>query len=85
MNVNIKVSLTDEERRVFARFLNPTHTKRLATRNDVREFVRGNVEAALHYKKTNDNDDDLITTLRKKGHNDSYIRGYLQVANRKRV
>jgi len=86
MNVNVKLSINDEERRNFADYLDGHTSQRIATRKDVNNFVRGCLDAALNYeaKITSPfvSEEDEIKQLTIKGFDASYIRGWLQVKNR---
>ncbi len=46
MITNVRIDLTDEQRNVLSRAINPSAPKRLATRQDVTEYVMGCIEAA---------------------------------------
>jgi len=76
MNVNVKVRITDAERNTLAGYLDGNSSKRLATRKDVNDFLRGCIDHAITNMPT------TVEQLRGRGCNDSYIRGWLQVANR---
>jgi hypothetical protein len=84
MKVNVKLDISDTERDTLADYIDGNQSKRLATRKDVNSFVQGCLDAALeadsqrHVFPAN-NEADEIQQLRNAGHNDSYIRGWLQV------
>jgi len=76
MNVNVKLSLDDGERDALADYIDGRVNKRLASRKDVNNFVKGCLDAALLGKPVTDH------KLREMGFDESYIRGWNQVANR---
>lgn len=99
MNTNIKIELDDHQRNLLARFLsgNPA-TKRLATRNEVKEFVRGCVDRACNQAIAMEPEHPAaqpqagalsfkevseVERLRYAGYDDSYIRGWIQVGRRR--
>jgi hypothetical protein len=47
MNVNVKVTLTDEERNVMANRLTGTLSKKMVSRADVNDFVKKQIERFL--------------------------------------
>lgn len=47
MNVNVKVTLTDEERNVMHNRLTGTLSKKMVSRADVNEFVKAKIERFL--------------------------------------
>lgn len=73
MNVNCKISLTDEERNRLAKVIDGKVSKRLATRADVNAFVKGIVDYAVSQAGTPAEPD-----------NPSYMRGWNEVGNRLR-
>jgi hypothetical protein len=101
MITNIRLELDDDARRALASLIAGKPVKRLATRAEVCDFVRGSVDALVDGMA---NDLNLagaqpkaevstasrlspqevagVERLRKQGHNDSYIRGQLQVCRR---
>ena len=73
MNVNCKISLTDEERNRLAALLDGNVSKRLATRKDVNEFVIGCIDYAVS-----------TSPQPKQPENESYMRGWNLVGERLR-
>ena len=73
MNVNCKISLTDEERNRLAALLDGSVSKRLATRKDVNEFVIGCIDYAVS-----------TSAQPKQPENESYMRGWNLVGERLR-
>ena len=73
MNVNCKISLTDEERNRLAKLIDGKVSKRLATRADVNEFVKGIIEYAVSPSAQPLHPD-----------NAAYMRGWNEVGNRLR-
>ena len=71
MNVNCKISLTDEERNRLAVLVDGKNSRRLATRKDVNDFVQGCIEYAC-------------TSLAQPAQpdNPSYMRGWNLVGER---
>jgi hypothetical protein len=88
MNVNVKLSITDEWRNLLAGYIDGTQTKRLATRKDINQFVQGCIEAACNELPEDESLTPMgevegavaeIDRLEKDGHTKSYIRGWMQV------
>ncbi len=80
------------QRNRISRLINPRAAKRLASRQDITEFVRGCVEHAagavhigtpttesIRAEARPPDEQLLIDSLRREGKCDSYIRGALQV------
>jgi len=81
MKVNVKLDLDDLGRSILADYIDETHSNRLATRKDVNRFVAGCLDAVLTAQfRAETTREDEIKRLRKLGYDDSYIRGWLQVA-----
>ena len=81
MNVNVKLTITDEQRNQLAKVIDNTETKRLATRKDVNGFVQGCIDAALSEKRVCVWD-DWLEEMQKENRSESYIRGVRQVYDR---
>lgn len=73
MIVNVKLSLTDEERNRLAKLIDGKVSKRLATRKDVNEFVCGLIDYAVSPSAQPLQPD-----------NAAYMRGWNEVGNRLR-
>lgn len=95
MNVNVKLTITDEERDILADYLDGKASKRLATRKDVNSFVQGCIAAATDGAATPEAEaataSDLpewayreADRLAAEGHDPSYIRGWLKVKLKRR-
>ena len=94
MITNIRIDLDDHQRDLLANLIDGKVKSRLATRADVKAFVEGCVERAVQAAMGGEPQVTQATTLspgeqaeverlRKLGHNDSYIRGWIQVGRRK--
>ena len=73
MNVNCKISLTDDERNRLAKLIDGKVSKRLATRADVNDFVKGIMDYAVSTAGQPAQPD-----------NPSYMRGWNEVGERLR-
>ena len=98
MNVNVKLSLTDEQRNVMYRNMTGKDVKRMVSRAEVNEFVRGCLAAVVEDAPVDGEGQPIhevtqltasemreVKRLQEAGHNASYIRGWLQVMRRCRA
>ena len=80
MKVNVKLDIDDFARNILADYLDDTHSNRLATRKDINHFVNGCLDAAVTAPfRAETTEKSEIKRLRDLGHDDNYIRGWLQV------
>ena len=92
MKVNVKLSLSDEERNIMAVNISGKDSKRMVTRAEVNEFVQGCMDCITDAiigqpvtemkpaKNPLSSDEQAeVERLRAMGKSDSYIRGWLQV------
>jgi hypothetical protein len=97
MKVALSLEVTDDQRRELARRITAKSTSRLATRDEVREFVvgvlgsLGTAEGQEHLPETvsarlafTDAEAQLADKLRVEGKSESYIRGYIAVGRKAR-
>jgi len=82
MKINVKLSLDDGERDALADYIDGKVNNRMASRKDVNNFVAGCMAAALTGLDKSLTEQEEIKKLRDAGFDDSYIRGWLQVAKR---
>lgn len=90
MNGNFKYALDDSQRNTLHTYLTGKDTKTLVTRKQVCEFLQGTLDAALQPAQPPEHGalrasatpawiEEETARLRDEGHDDSYIRGWLQV------
>lgn len=91
MKVHVKLDITDEQRNIMHNLITGKDTKQMVSRAMVVDFVQGAIDAVTEIVDDGEapapiqhtpKEVQLIEHLRKKGHNDSYIRGQLQVVRR---
>lgn len=93
MNVNVKLSLTDEERNTMYRNITGKDVKKMVSRKDVSEFVAGAIASVLvEGDEEQDTCDQtvpvsqlltpsevrIVERLSAEGKSESYIRGFIK-------
>lgn len=94
MKVALSIEITDEQRNALAIALAGKETKRLVTRDEVREFLEGAIASlgapavvgdAVGFARTtvlSPAEEELVEKLRAEGRSDGYIVGYIKAGRK---
>jgi hypothetical protein len=85
MKVALSIEVTDEQRKQLSSLIAGKAVVRLATREEVREFVNGalatlsSADVPQSNSSPRGGDEEVAAKLRAEGKSESYIRGWLSV------
>ena len=94
MKVALSIEITDEQRNALASAITGKETKRLATRDEVREFLEGAIASlgasavvgdAAGFARTtvlSPAEEELVGKLRAEGRSSGYIVGYIKAGRK---